>query len=87
MIGSSKNDRENYPRKCFRTQEKETRVKINPGLSGNRPLNNWALTFFSELFSFLSPCLNIKALQGIWTTFITTQSKLLSTANALHHAV
>ena len=24
MIGSSKNNRGNYPRKCFRTQEKET---------------------------------------------------------------
>ena len=43
MIGSSKNNRENYPRKCFWTQEKETRVKFNPGLSANRPLNNWAL--------------------------------------------
>ena len=42
MIGSSKNDRENYPRKCFRTQEKETQVKFNPGLSTNRPSNNLA---------------------------------------------
>ena len=33
MIGSSKNNRENYPRKCFRTQEKENRVKSNSGLS------------------------------------------------------
>ena len=33
MIGSSKNNRENYPRKCFRTQEKENRVKFNSGLS------------------------------------------------------
>ena len=33
MIGSSKNSTENYPRKCFRTQEKETQVKFNPGLS------------------------------------------------------
>ena len=45
MIGISKNNRENYPRKCFRTQEKETRVKVNPGLSANRPSNNWALFF------------------------------------------
>ena len=45
MIGSSKNSRENYPRKCFWTQEKETRVKFNPGLSANRPSNNWALHF------------------------------------------
>ena len=43
MIGSSKNKRENYPRKCFWTQEKETRVKFNPGLSANRSSNNWAL--------------------------------------------
>ena len=43
MIGSSKNNRENYPRKCFRTQEKEAQVKFNPGLSANRPSNNWAL--------------------------------------------
>ena len=42
MIGSSKNKRENYPRKCFWTEEKETRVKFNPGLSANRPSNNWA---------------------------------------------
>ena len=42
MIGSSKNNRENYPRKYFRTQEKETRIKFNHGLSANRPLNNWA---------------------------------------------
>ena len=43
MIGSSKNKRENYPRKCFWKQEKEARVKFNPGLSANRPSNNWAL--------------------------------------------
>ena len=43
MIGSSKNNRENYPRKCFQTQEKETRVKFNPRLSANGPSNNWAL--------------------------------------------
>ena len=44
MIGSSKTNRENYPRKCFRTQEKETQVKFNPGLSASRPSNNWAQT-------------------------------------------
>ena len=43
MIGSSKNNRENYPRKCFWAQEKETRVKFNPMLSANQPSNNWAL--------------------------------------------
>ena len=45
MIGSSKNNKENYPRKCFWTQEKETRLKFNPELSANRPSNNWALTY------------------------------------------
>ena len=44
MIGSSKNSTENYPRKCFWTHEKETRVKFNPRLSANRPSNNWALS-------------------------------------------
>ena len=44
MIGSSKNNRENYLRKCFWTQEKETRVKFNPGLSRNRPSNNLAFS-------------------------------------------
>ena len=43
MIESSKNNRENFPRKCFLTQEKETRVEFNPGLSANRPSNYWAL--------------------------------------------
>ena len=42
MIGRSKNSRENYPRKYFWTQERETWVKFNPGLSANRPSNNWA---------------------------------------------
>ena len=45
MIGSSKNSTENYPRKCFWTQEKETWVKFNPELSANRPSNNWALVY------------------------------------------
>ena len=48
MIGNSKNNRENYLRKCFWTQEKETWVKLNPGLSANRPSNNWALKFTQE---------------------------------------
>ena len=42
MIGSAKHNRENCLRKYFWTQEKETRVKFNPGLSANRPSNNWA---------------------------------------------
>ena len=43
MIRFSMNIRENCPRKCFRTKEKETWVKFNPGLSANQPSNNWAL--------------------------------------------
>ena len=53
MIGSSKNNRENFPRKCFRTQEQETRVKFNPGLSANRPSNNWALHFKESVSVFV----------------------------------
>ena len=52
MIGSFKNNRENYPRKCFWTQEKETRVKFNPGLSANRPLNNWAQVYNYFLYCY-----------------------------------
>ena len=33
MIGSSKNNRENYLRKCSRTQEKENRVKFKQGIA------------------------------------------------------
>ena len=50
MIGSSKNKRQNYPGKYFWTQEKETRVKFNPGLSANRPSNNWALKGKTHLY-------------------------------------
>ena len=42
MIRCSMNIRENCPRKCFWTKEIETEVKFNPGLSANRPSNNWA---------------------------------------------
>ena len=42
MIEISKYNKENYPRKCFWTQERETGVKFKPGLSANRPSNNWA---------------------------------------------
>ena len=48
MIESSKYNRENYPRKRFWTQERETGVKFNPGLSANQPSNNWALQLFKE---------------------------------------
>ena len=52
MIESSKYNRENYPRKCFWTQERETRVKFNPGLSANRPSNDFPLNGFLR-FPFL----------------------------------
>ena len=52
MIESSKYNRENYRRKCFWTQERETRVKFNHGLSANRPSNNWAREYMLTL-SFL----------------------------------
>ena len=43
MIESSEYNSENYPRECFWTQERETRVKsVNRRLSANRPSNNWA---------------------------------------------
>ena len=38
MIGSSKNNRGNYPRKCFWTEEKETRVKFNLACMGWAPI-------------------------------------------------
>ena len=38
MIESSKYNVENYPRKCFWTQERETRVKFKHGLSANEQL-------------------------------------------------
>ena len=40
MIGSSKNYRENASE---HKKKKPVRVKFNPGLSANRPSNNWAL--------------------------------------------
>ena len=48
MIRTSKNNRENYPRNFFWTQENETRVKFNPGLSANQPSNNWAFYSFGS---------------------------------------
>ena len=53
MIGSSKHNGENYPRKCFWTREKEIRLKFNPGLSANQPSNNWALVYTCN-WQFLS---------------------------------
>ena len=46
------NNRENYLRKFFWTKEKETQVKLNPGLSANRPLNNWAQCYIHYNYDF-----------------------------------
>ena len=51
MIESSKYNRENYPRKHFWTQERETGVKFNPGLSANRPSNNRARRLGPDVFA------------------------------------
>ena len=58
MIGNSKK-KENYPRKCFWTQEKETRVKFNPRLNTNWPSNNWAQGIC--LLSFHKLCIHVHA--------------------------
>ena len=67
MIGSFKNSRENYPRKCSWTQEKQTRLKFNPRLSANRPSNNWAQDN-SENLQFLSS--KSKLLQSCWIAWM-----------------
>ena len=46
MIGSSKNNRENYPKNAFEHKKKK------PGLSANRPSNNWALMVFYIMEAF-----------------------------------
>ena len=64
MIGSSKNNRENYPKIIhFWANEKGTRVKFNPGLSANNcPLNNWVLNLHLALtVGYLNPALNNSA--------------------------
>ena len=42
-LDALKNNYENYQKKSFWTEEKETRVSFNPGISANLPSNNWAL--------------------------------------------
>ena len=63
MIGSSKNNRENYPKIIhFWAKEKGTRVKFNPRLSANWPLNNWALNLhFALTVGYFNPALNNSA--------------------------
>ena len=57
MIGRCKNNRENYPRKCFWAQEKETRVKFNPRLSANRAFEQLGPGFWNaeSVISRLKP--------------------------------
>ena len=45
MIGSSKNNRENYPRNALEHKNKK------PGLSSNPPSKNWAQLYYFETFS------------------------------------
>ena len=59
MIGRSKYNRENYPRKAF--EHKKEKRGLN-WLSANRPSNNWAQRFFS-----LSFCV-VHALHGVFYT-------------------
>ena len=66
MFGSSKHNRENYPRKYFWTQEKETRIKFNPGLSANRPSNNWALVLVGFNLSLDGPNLHFHWCRFYW---------------------
>ena len=37
MIGYTKENSKNYPRKCFWTEEKESQIKIQPRVSANQP--------------------------------------------------
>ena len=55
-------------------KEKETQVKFNPGLSANRPLNNWAhlgIRYFNARF-YVSPgqVLIEHSSVSLWITFI-----------------
>ena len=54
MIGYSKKNRENYPRKYFRKKVKKPGLKFNPGLAltGVRTTGPWAQSF-NPGFSFL----------------------------------
>ena len=89
MIGSSKNKIENYPRKYFWTQEKETRVKFDSGLSANRPSNNWAqeykrkcyLVFLNESEYFATWLVNTH--NWLSEKFETNQNDLCKTAGNL----
>ena len=51
MIGSTKNSREIFSRKCIWTQEKEIQAKFNSGLSANRLSNNWTLNIMGNFLA------------------------------------
>jgi len=50
------------------SEEKETRVKFNPGLSANRPSNNWALIFILFLLC-LGRQMPLAAVQKLFVNF------------------
>ena len=78
MMGSSKNNRENYPRKCFWTQEKDTWVKFNPGLSTNQPSNKWAQKYRKYLYEW------IKSLVGQQGGFKLKRKRCVKSAISNH---
>ena len=43
IIGCSKKNTVNYPKKAFPLTNKETQIKIQSWVSANRPSNKWAL--------------------------------------------
>ena len=70
MIGSSKNSTENYPRKCFWTQDKETRViKALISLRTSRP---WGLSctvrlyILKRLFVLVHRCHHSYSCHSLW---------------------
>ena len=95
MIESSKYNRENYPRKCLWTQERETRVKFNPGLRANRPSNNWAQEVLSQgafhkwavsFFAFLRglSCPHFCCCCSNWSFSVWRSESFLEVSNPLH---
>ena len=84
MIESSKYNRENYPRKCFWTQEKETRV--NKRLSAFEQLGTGGKLFLNHLWQIQNK--QIRILQVIIHNYeqITMDTpklwKLIATLNS-----
>ena len=53
MAGCAKEKEENYLRKCFWAEEKETHIKIEPQVSANCPLNGWALNWILTFYIYV----------------------------------